>query len=147
MMRSCREKEFENLRPTILLFLMLPLLGGCFGQENTVVEYRLRCVDETSESLRDCEDWATDDRVFYELDLGNRSVTRRIEDGAPGRYESCTIYNPDHWACNAEIGLPAIEFKQGRRIQGDADQLSMQLGKRVTWFEWWSTRIMEMVFG
>lgn len=128
------------------LLLLLPLTG-CFGGGNTVVEYRLRCVDESSTNLRDCQAWATDARVFYELDIDQGQVTRRIEDGAPGRYESCTIHNTDHWTCAAEIGLPAIEFKQGRRIQGDADQLAMQLGKRVTWFEWWSTRLTEMVFG
>lgn len=127
--------------------LLLPLLAGCLGQGDAVVEYRLRCVDETSTTLRDCQEWATDDRIFYELDSDRGQVSRRVEDGTPGRYENCTIYNTDHWACAAEIGLPAVEFKQGRRIQGDADQLMMQLGKRVTWFEWWSTRLMEMAFG
>lgn len=135
------------MRQVFALLLVLPLLAGCLGQGDTVVEYRLRCIDESSENLRDCASWATDDRVFYELDTANGRVTRRVEEGSPGRYESCTISNTDHWSCAAEIGLPALEFKQGRRIQGDADQLSMRLGKRVTWFEWWSTRLTEMLFG
>ncbi len=135
------------MRQVIPLLLALPLLAGCFGQDDTVVEYRLRCVDATSENLRDCGSWATDARVFYELDVANGHVTRRVESQSPGRYARCTIHNTDHWTCAAEIGLPAVEFKQGRRLQTEDDRLAMQLGKRVTWFEWWSTRLTEMLFG
>ncbi len=131
----------------LLLFCLLPLLGGCLGKSGTVVEYRLRCVDTDYASLRDCDAWATDVRTFYEVDTDRRIVTRRIGDGPPGHYDRCTVHNLDHWSCAAEVGLPAVEFRQGRRVQGDQDALAMQLGKRVTWFEWWSVWLRERLLG
>ncbi|MDX1592899.1 MAG: hypothetical protein R3298_01535 [Gammaproteobacteria bacterium] len=131
---------------TIPLVLTL-LLVGCLGQGDTIVEYRLRCIDDRAESLASCNAWDPAPRTFYELDTDNDAVTRRVEDGGTDRYDNCTIHNTDHWSCAAEIGLPAIEFKQGRRIQGEEDRLLMQLSKRVTWFEWWAARLQEMVFG
>jgi hypothetical protein len=123
------------------------LLAGCFGQDDTVVEYRLRCTDDTSESTRDCNSWSTADRVFYQLDTQHQTVTRRVEDEMPRIYNSCKIYNLDHWSCAAEIGMGAVEFKQGRRLQDAANRPLLDKTKRVTWFEWWSTWAKSKVFG
>ncbi len=128
------------------LLLSSTLLGGCFGQDDTVVEYRLRCTDDTSEGVRDCNSWSTADRVFYQLDTQRQTVTRRVEDEMPRIYNSCKIYNLDHWSCAAEIGMGAVEFKQGRRLQDEANRPLLQNTKRVTWFEWWSTWAKSQVF-
>lgn len=133
--------------PTACLLLTTLLLTGCLGPDDTVVEYRLRCSDASSEGVRDCANWTTADRLYFRLDMQNQKVARWAENEAPREYENCKIYNDDHWSCAAEIGMEAVEFKQGRRIQ---DQGSLQLihnTKRVTWLEWWSTRIKGMLFG
>lgn len=133
---------------TACLLLSSLLLAGCLGQEDdVVVEYRLRCSDASSEGVRDCDRWATADRIFFQLDMQDRTVARWIEDEAPRRYTNCTIYNTDHWSCAAEIGMEAVEFKQGRRVQSEDDRVMIHNTKRVTWFEWWSTWARNKLFG
>lgn len=146
--RPSRRSKTVYLRTRLLCLLFLTtLLAGCIGQDDTVVEYRLRCTDDTSEGVRDCNAWSTVDRVFYQLDTQRQTVTRRVENEMPKTYSSCKIYNLDHWSCAAEIGMGAVEFKQGRRLQEEANRTLLQNTKRVTWFEWWSTRAMSLVFG
>ena len=132
---------------TTCLLLSSFLLAGCLGEEDLVVEYRLRCSDASSEGVRDCGHWATADRIYFQLDMQDRTVARWVEDEAPRRYTNCTIYNTDHWTCAAEIGMEAVEFKQGRRVQSEDDRVMIHNTKRVTWFEWWSTWARNKLFG
>jgi hypothetical protein len=128
------------------LLLLTPFVAGCFGDDDTIVEYRLRCTDDTASSLS-CPEWKTVTPTYYRIDQKAQKVYRRVDNQAPKQYASCRVYNLENWSCGAEIGLPAIEFKQGRRLQDQDDTLSRRGIKRVTWFEWWSTRIMNDYLG
>jgi len=145
---SSRDREIVHQRIlfTCLLFSTF-LLAGCIGQDDTVVDYRLRCTDDASESVRDCNDWKTIDRTYFQLDMPGQTVTRWVEDETPKQYSNCKIYNLDHWSCAAEIGMGAVEFKRGRLQQVENDQFMREGTKRVAWFEWWSTWLISRVFG
>ena len=128
--------------------LLLPLLlGGCLHDDELVVEYTLRCTDDEAATANACPEWRPVDRSYYRLDPQGQSVSWWVEGATARRYSSCTIYNPENWSCAAEIGMPAVEFKQGRRLQAEADTLARRGVKRVTWFEWWSTYLSRQILG
>ena len=131
----------------LLPLLLLPLLlGGCLADDDTLIEYRLRCSDDSA-SVASCSDWRTVTRNYFQIDEQGQAVSWWAEGQTPRRYPNCEIHNLDHWSCKAEVDMPAIEFSRGRRIQDESDTLSRRGVKRVTWFEWWLTRLGNQLLG